>query len=750
MEGQRAFYSTDGAPAGSAEAPPRMQDDSARSPASPQATDSQDASTARARIPESMLRAIFDGAYEFVGLLATDGRLIEVNQTALDFAGVSRDAVIGVPVWDTPWWKSTGAETLDQLRRALASATRGAFVRYEVEVDGARDRRVTIDFSLKPVIDDAARVTCIIAEGRDVTERRHTEDALRLSEARFAGIVSLAAEAIISVDEEQRITLFNQSAEQIFGYSAAEVLGQQLALLLPEQARGAHHHHVAHFGDSPVAARRMGERRPIHGRRKDGTLFPAEASISRLDFQGYRTFTAVLRDVTERRQAEEEKARLLSREVAARTVAEAAERRASFLAEAGALLDTSLDYHATLSNLAQLIVPALATFCAVDVVEGDVLRRAEVEHADPARRALARELLKFPRDPAAPRSTRASLQTGRAQLVERVDDEMLQRLASDAQHLAVLRALQPACWMDVPLVARGSVIGALAFVCDVGSGRRYGPADLGLAEELARRAALSLDNARLYQEAQRATRIREEVLGVVSHDLRTPLSVVSMHARALEQLGDDAPAVVREAAGGIRDSVDWLQRMIQDLLDVASIDAGRMRLERRTRDSLVMLMKAVEMFEPLADEAGINLQWEMPEHLPSVVVDEDRVLQVLANLLGNALKFTPRGGRVMLRASADTENLRIAVIDTGPGISPANLAHIFDRFWHDRGAAQVRGTGLGLAIAQGLVEGHGGRLWAESVVGQGSSFQFTLPTARVVAPAGALGDAERTRAARRA
>lgn len=714
-----------------------MPGDSAPSPARPNAAEAPPSTTRRPAIAESMLRAMFDGAYEFVALLSTDGTLLEVNRTALDFANVARDAVVGQAVWDTPWWAATGAETLDRLRRAVASVAAGAIVRYEVEVDGAPGRRATIDFSLKPVTDDTGRVTCIIAEGRDITERRRAEDALRLSEARFAGIVSLAAEAIISVDEEQRITLFNQSAEQIFGYSAHEVLGQPLDLLLPEQARGAHRHHVAHFGDSPVAARRMGERRSMHGRRKDGTLFPAEASISRLDFHGHRTFTAVLRDITERRRAEEEKARLLSREMAARAVAESAERRASFLAEAGALLDASLDYHATLSNLAQLIVPALATYCAVDVVEGHGLRRVEVEHADPGRRALARELLQFPRDPVQPLETRASLLTGRAQLVERVDDEVLERLAYDADHLALLRALQPASYMDVPLVARGGVIGALVFVSDAASGRRYGPADLGLAEELARRAALSLDNARLYQDAQRATRMREEVLGVVSHDLRTPLSVVAMHAGALERLGSEAPAVVRDAASGIRASVEWLERMIQDLLDVASIDAGRMRLERRTRDPLLLFMKAVEMFAPLAEDAGLELRWETPEHLPHVRIDEDRVLQVLANLVGNAIKFTPAGGTVTLRAAVESGSIRLSVCDTGPGIAPANLAHVFDRFWHDRSTARVGGTGLGLAIAKGLVEAHGGRLWVESTAGRGCTFHLTLPASGATVPEGA-------------
>ena len=707
--------------------PPPMPDRRAPSPPHPPTGDAEREHGVAPPAPGSTLRAIFDGAHQFVGLVSPDGTLLEANQTALDFAGATRDEVIGRPFWEAPWWATTGAETVDRLRQAIAEAARGNFVRYEVVVHGANGRRATIDFSLKPVTDQAGRVVCIIPEGHDITERRRAEDALRLSEAKLAGIVSLAAEAIVSVDESQRITLFNRSAEIIFGYTAEEVLGRPLEMLIPEQARAVHRAHVAHFGESTVPARRMGERRPIFGRRKDGTQFPAEASISRLDFGGQRMYTAVLRDVTERKQAEEEKARLLSREMAARTVAESAERRATFLAEAGALLDASLDYRATLSHLAQLVVPALATYCVVDVVEATGLRRVEVEHADPGRRALARELLRFPRDPMRPLATRPSLQTGRAQLAEVVDDAELRKLAYDADHLEILKLLAPRSYMDVPLVARGNVIGAIIFATDAASGRRYGPADLGLAEELARRAALSLDNARLYQEAQRATRQREEVLGIVSHDLRTPLSVVSMHTQALEQLDGDVPAAVREAATGLRESVDWLQRMIQDLLDVASIDAGRLRLERREQDPVLLLMHAVDLFEQQAGDAGLRLRCEVPDHLPTILADGDRVLQVLANLIGNAIKFTRPGGSVTVRATADADMVRISVADTGPGIAPENAARIFDRYWHDRGTAEVRGTGLGLAIAKGLVEAHGGRIWVESTLGAGSTFHVMLP-----------------------
>lgn len=707
--------------------------------------------------PDAALRAIFDRTYQFVGLLAPDGTLLDVNRTALDFAGVERDTVVGLPFSDTAWWSQADTETLAQLRQAIADAARGEFVRYEVDVAGAHGRRATIDFSLTPVHDERGGVVGIIPEGRDITERRRAEEALRLSEAKFAGIVALAAEAIVSVDEHQRITLFNHAAEQMFGYASAEVLGESLDLLLPDAARGAHHGHVTAFGEAGPAARRMGERRPVYGRRRDGTLFPAEASISRLDCGTQRILTAVVRDVTERQHAEEERARLLRRETAARAAAEEAGQRARFLAEAGALLDESLDHRERLSRLARLAVPALATLCVVDLVDESGVRRVEVAHAEPALAPLARELLRFPRDPARAMVSRRSLATARAQLLEQVDDALLTRVAYDDEHLALLRRLELRSVMDVPLVARGSVIGAMIFATDAASGRRYGPADLALAEELARRAAQSLDNARLYEAARRATRLREEVLGIVSHDLRTPLSVVGMHVARLEQLEDElaeqrdeSPAghallpVLHGVSEGIRESVDWLERMLQDLLDVASIDAGRLRLERRTRDPLLLVMHAVHLLEPLARAAGVTLRPELPEHLPEVDVDDDRMRQVLANLVGNALKFTPEGGTVTVGAREVGGRVTLFVRDTGPGIAPEHLARVFDRFWHERGAARVRGTGLGLAIAKGIVEAHGGSIRAESVPGEGSTFLVTLPASgapgpRAPADAGAAG-----------
>lgn len=240
--------------------------------------------------------------------------------------------------------------------------------------------------------------------------------------------------------------------------------------------------------------------------------------------------------------------------------------------------------------------------------------------------------------------------------------------------------------------------------------------------------ALRADVCRVPHELTAVERLHcEELLGIVSHDLRTPLAAVGMHLRELERLGPAVPASGRAAVHAIRDSVGWMQRLIQDLLDVAGLEHGHLRLLRLPHDPVVLLANATELLEPIAEEAGIALELDVPDHLPIVVADGDRVLQVLTNLVTNALKFTPQGGTVTIRADASADDVHFEVADTGCGIAPEDLSRVFERFWRADDATLVRGTGLGLTIARGLVAQHGGRIWITSALGEGTSVHFTLP-----------------------
>lgn len=660
-----------------------------------------------ARNAKLRLRAIFDHTFQLMGVLTPDGTVLEVNRAALEFAGLQPDDVIGRAFWEAGRWGSNEAESA-RLRSAVERAAAGEFVRYEVDLPHATGSIRTIDFSLKPVRDEADRVEFLIAEGRDVSETRWAERALRVSEAKFAGIITIASEAIISVDEHFEITLFNRGAETIFGYSAAEVLGHPLDILLPERFRGVHGSHMRNFATSPVAARRMGERQEILGRRSDGTEFPAEASISKLDLFGTTVFTVVLRDITDRKRVE---------------------RAQRFLAQAGTILASSLDYEKTLSSVAELTVPELADWCVVYIREEDgSVRRIEVAHADPARRTLLTELLQYPIDPSTPNPVFAVLETGTPELINDVDDEFLRALATSEKQYDLYRRLGLGSMLLVPLIAHGETRGAMGFFS--AQPRRYGPEEMGLARDLGVLSALAVDNARLYRNAQTALQARDDMIAVVSHDLGNPLSAIRIGTSLL--LRSIPPAEQKsgrwEHLEFIRQSAQQMENLINDLLDVKRLEAGKVVLELEEVAAGAALREVLDVFRPIAEGRSQTLEARCDESMPRVFADPQRLIQVLCNLVSNALKFTNPDGRVTVAARRAGDYVLFSVTDTGQGIPPEHVSHVFDRFWQGNRSGK-KGLGLGLAIARGLVEAHGGRIWAESALDEGSTFLFTMPIA---------------------
>lgn len=249
------------------------------------------------------------------------------------------------------------------------------------------------------------------------------------------------------------------------------------------------------------------------------------------------------------------------------------------------------------------------------------------------------------------------------------------------------------------------------------------------------RKRLELERAQLLESerqaratAEAAVRARDEVLRVVSHDLGNSLSAVSIQAMLLERTPPERrdDAEVRKRTGSIRHLVAAMQRLRQDLLDVASIEAGRLSIELGPLDVGSLVEEAIALHADLAGEKSLRLELRLPEDVPLVCADRQRLLQVVSNLLGNAIKFTPAGGSITLRAAPEDGAVHVSVSDTGPGIPPDDLPHVFDRFWKAR-RGNRHGAGLGLAIAKGIVEAHGGRIWAESKPGEGSTFHFTVP-----------------------
>lgn len=403
-----------------------------------------------------------------------------------------------------------------------------------------------------------------------------------------------------------------------------------------------------------------------------------------------------------------------------------------FLAEASRQLGLSIEWQETLARVAKLAVPFLGDWCLVVAVGHDGRPRSVVaEAADPARAAAVRELLeRYPIDLAANHGVGRILRTGESELIPEVTSETF--VGGDVfggeLRREILRRLGMHSYMGAPLAIGNRILGAIAFGISKGP-RRFKPEDLELAQALAQRCAMAIENASLYRAAQDATRMREEVLAVVSHDLKTPLGALLMGAKMVERLAPTGAAgdELRRASSTVRRTAERMGRLIHDLVDVASIEAGRISLQLAEHDAAAVAREALEALQGAAADRGVALGLEVGGEV-MVGCDRDRVQQVLANLLANAIQASEAGGRVTVRVRPSREEVVFTVSDSGPGIPTEDLPHVFERWYRGRGT-RYPGSGLGLAIARAIIDVHQGRIWADSKEGEGSVFSFALPAA---------------------
>ena len=415
---------------------------------------------------------------------------------------------------------------------------------------------------------------------------------------------------------------------------------------------------------------------------------------------------------------------------AERNAAEAARSRASFLADATAILSRSLDYEKTLAAVARLAVPEMADWCAVDLLDAEgELRRLAVAHLDPTKIEIARVLHeRYPPDPDLPGGVSHVIRTGKAFMRAEIPPDLIAAHARDDEHRRLLDELALGSYICVPLLSPRGTLGAITFVF-AESKRRYTDRDLAFAQELAARAALALENAFAYQRVNEASRVKDEFLATLSHELRTPLNAILGYAQMLNTgmlMGDGHT----KAMTVLMRNAHALKQIIDDVLDVARITSGKLRLNVRPLDLDDILRNAAATVQPAADAKDVALELDVDDEVPQVLGDADRLQQVIWNLLSNAVKFTPRGGHVRLRLGAQDGWVEIVVRDNGAGIDPAFLPHIFERFRQadSRFSREHAGLGLGLAIVRDLVELHGGTVTASSGgAGTGAAFTVRLP-----------------------
>jgi PAS domain S-box-containing protein len=357
------------------------------------------------------------------------------------------------------------------------------------------------------------------------------------------------------------------------------------------------------------------------------------------------------------------------------TNAKLAERRLTLLADVSELVTSSLDITKTFGELARLVVPLVADHVAIDVT------------LDEERRTFSSDegVAVSSHSPFGPQSE-------------------------------VLRSGEPMygeSLLCLPLRARGATVGVMTLTVD---GRKFSSADVKLARSLAARVAMAVDNASLYPRARAAARAREDVLAVVSHDLKNPLHAIRLNAELMAQASADDRSL-----RSILRSVQGMQRMIDDLLDLARLEAGHLVLSVRQHRIASMTADALELMAPLAEAKGLTLRGPTAPLGHFLRCDRDRLLQVLSNLVGNAVKFTDAGGTVTLDVDVVGDEARFVVRDSGCGIAPAQVAHVFDRYWQGDPNVRRRGSGLGLFITRGIVEAHHGRITVASELGAGTT-----------------------------
>ncbi|HUG13559.1 MAG TPA: sensor histidine kinase [Thermomicrobiales bacterium] len=421
----------------------------------------------------------------------------------------------------------------------------------------------------------------------------------------------------------------------------------------------------------------------------------------------------------------------------ARAASERGRERLAFLAASSRQLSATLDYESTLSTIASMAVPGFADWCVVDLVERGQMaaRRMAIVHGDPAHGALTTSLQEAdPIDHGSAVGVAHVMRTGEAVLVEDVSPEMLAAEATDERNLDLIRQAAPRSAIIAPLRGPAGVFGAMTFVT-AESGHRYGQDDLDLALDLADRAALAVENARLFAEAQDAVRTRDEFLAAASHDLKNPLSAVKLRAQLLQRRAtrpEPLPsAEVIEATAAIDDIVDRAVRLVDELMDVTRLQLGRpLDLELEATD-LARILREVAA-EVQASTTAHELRLVMPEEPIVGQWDARRLRRVAENLLDNAVKYSPDGGQVTVNlvreADASGERVVVSIRDTGVGIPADDVPRLFERFRRGSNVVgQFRGTGIGLASAHQIVTSHGGTIEVDSIEGGGTVVTVRLP-----------------------
>ena len=650
---------------------------------------------AEARTHEQRARHILESITDAFCALDRGWRFTYVNQQAEALLGRSREDLVGKNHWEE-YPDTLGTDLERHFRRALADNVTATFEFFYAPHDRWYECRAY------PSSDGLS------VYFREVNQRKHAELALRESEQRFRQFADAMPQIAWTALPDGNIDYLNRRWTEFSGLAESVSNEGWAPLLHPEDAPAAYERWAA----SVRSGAKFEMELRLLDRRQQAYRWHLIRTVAVMDDEGkVARWFGTSTDIHEQKRAAES---------------------SRFVAEASAALAGIVDHEETLQKIADLAVPFFADWSAVDLADEDgTLRRLAVAHRDPEKVALVQQLMRdYPPDPQSPTGAFAVLRTGKPVIVGQITDEMIVKQARDERHLRLVRSLGLKAYICVPLVASGNGLGVLTFAT-AESGRTYTDADLTLATDIAHRAAVSVENTRLYQALREADRRKDEFLATLAHELRNPLAPVRNALQILKMPRVDTQTMQRSREMMER-QVQHLVRLVDDLMDMSRVMRGKIELRREKVELATIVANAIEAARPLLDARGHDLSVRVSTESLLLDADPVRLSQVVGNLLTNAAKYTEPGGRIWLTAEREGDMAALRVRDNGIGITAAMIPRIFDLFVQaDHAATKAQGgLGIGLTLVKNLVEMHNGFVQARSAgLGRGSEFVVNLPVA---------------------
>lgn len=608
------------------------------------------------------LQEFLDNMSTMTGKIALDGKILLTNKVGQMVAGFSMEELKKINFLDGPWW-SFDDQVKVRVRQAFEKAVFGTMINYDERIRMASGQVIVINFSLIPVRDEKGDVKYILAEGHNVTAQKEAEEALRESESRTRIILETANDAFVGIDAHGIITTWNKQAEIIFGWSRHEAIGRVLSeTIIPVRFREPHVRGLREFLKTGKG-KLINQRIEIFALKRDGAEFPVELTVWPVLIGGEYHFNAFIRDVSERKRAEEE---IRKRDRQRTLILNSAVEGIYGLDQNG---------NATFANPAALKM--------LGYEESEFLGKSVhfiIHHT-----RGDGSIFKWTDCP--------MYQTLRDGEIREIDNEILWR--KDSTYF-------PVEYRTMPLIEEGKIVGAFVMFRDI-----------------------------TFKKLKEELDLKSKFISTVSHELRTPLTAIK----------DSIGIVLDGSTGAInvdqqdflstaKRNVDRLSRIINDVLNFQRLDFKRVEYDKKKYSIRSVILDIQKTMAHVAENKGLDFSVQMEEGLPDVLIDKDYIMQVLVNLVDNAIKFTDRGS-IRIGARKIPHAVQVWVEDSGLGIQSEDIDKLFISFsqiTHPSKGRKTGGSGLGLAISKKIIEQHGGKIWVESEYGKGSKFQFVLPT----------------------